>query len=70
MNKRDRAIADWVRNNHTSEIENDILHCLTAPVDTQANGIANCMRIAFEAGRLFQFNNPDATLHNPNIYLE
>ena len=69
MNKRDRAIVDWVRNNNPA-VEDDILHCLTAHMGTQANGIANCMRIAFEAGRLFQFNNPKATLHNPNIYLE
>lgn len=69
MNKRDRAIITWVQRNRP-DIESHITHCLTAPSGSPLEGVQLCMALAFEAGRLFQFNNPKATLHNPNIYLE
>lgn len=67
MNKRDKAILDWVSKNRPDCLEY-IKEILKAPGIT-ADGYRLLLFFGFESGRQFQFKT-QYELDNPNMYLK
>ena len=66
MNKRDKAIQDWVRIHRpdVAQLIDEILFRETGYNKSQRA----LMAMAFEAGRKLQAENPNLELDNPNVY--
>jgi len=75
MNKKDEAILAWVREHRSDLVE----HFNTIFTSTHPTKVANTkateafhamVSIGFEAGRVFQSENPEIPLNSPHHYLE
>lgn len=68
MNKKDKAILDWVRK-HRPEHLTVVARILEEAEETShGKGVYQLIYVAFEAGRDFQKSNPDAP-DGPSAYL-
>lgn len=68
MNKREKAILDWLNKNRPYSQEINVFE-REAQNPLHDDALFAWIAIAFEAGRQFQADNPNLELGNASVYL-